>query len=170
MPGGIVTVLTGNLIALIAFWVFPLRTRLALDRLEHRPGLCAISGILGWIATIPLAIVLLCTIVLAPLVLVEVVAAIAGAFVGTAAIALLIGRRLYEILAPGSTASEPLILVLGIVLLTAAELLPLVGFFVALVAGFVSLGAAILTFLPDHRLTARSSPASASSSNPPMHP
>ena len=151
-PGDVVTVLAGNLIALVAFWIFPLRTRLALDRLEHRPALCAIGGVLGWVALVPLAVILLCTIVLAPLILLEIIAAIAGVFVGTAAIALLVGRRLYEKLDPNGTPSEPLILVLGVVLLTAAELLPVVGYAVAAAAGIVGLGAAILAFLPDRRL------------------
>jgi hypothetical protein len=156
MPGDVVTLLAGNLLALVAFWIFPLRTRLALDRLEHRPALCAVAGILGWVILVPLAIVLLCTIVLAPLILLETVAAIAGVFVGTAAIALLAGRRLYEKLDPNGRPSEALILILGIVLLTAAELLPVVGYVVAAVVGIVGLGTAILAFVPDRRLAAPS--------------
>jgi len=148
-PGDVVTVLAGNLIALVAFWIFPLRTRLALDRLEHRPASCTIAGVVGWAAIVPLAIVLLCTIVLAPLILLEVIAAVAGVFVGTAAIALLVGRRLYEKVDPDGRPSEAAVLILGVVLLTAAELLPIVGYLVTLAAGIVGLGSIILTFLPD---------------------
>ena len=167
-PGDVVMVLGGNLIALVAFWLFPLRTRLALDRLERRPSLCAIGGVLGWVAIVPLAIVLLCTIVLAPLILLEVVAVIASVFVGTAAIALLVGRRLYEKLDPSGTPSEPLVLVLGVVLLTAAELLPVVGYVVAASTAIAGLGAAVLAFLPDHRFPARAVRSSVPADDPPV--
>lgn len=154
MPGDVVTVLAGNLLALVAFWIFPLRTRLALDRLERRPAACTIAGIVGWVAIVPLAIVLLCTIVLAPLILLEGIAVVAGVFVGTAAIALLVGRRLYEKLDPNGMPSEAAVLILGVVLITAAELLPLVGYLVAAAVGIVGLGAAILAYRPDRHLVA----------------
>lgn len=156
MPGDVVTVLAGNFLALVAFWIFPLRTRLALDRLERRPALGAIAGVLGWAALVPLAIVLLCTIVLAPLILVEILAVIAGVFVGTAAVALVVGRKLYEKLDPNGRPSEAPILILGIVMLTAAELVPVLGSVVAVVIGIVGLGTAILAFLPDRRLATAS--------------
>ena len=46
---------------------------------------------------------------------------------GTAALALLIGRRFYELLSPNATPTPLVALVLGLTLLTAAQLVPVVG-------------------------------------------
>ena len=39
---------------MLFFLIFPLRTRIALDRLERHPGLCSAVGLLGWGAVLPL--------------------------------------------------------------------------------------------------------------------
>src|SRR5579862_699868 len=85
--GKLVWKIVWDVVAVFFFLVFPLRTRMALTRLEQHPGVCAIAGVLGWIAVIPLAIVLVCTILLIPFVAVEFVAVVAAVFLGKAALA-----------------------------------------------------------------------------------
>jgi hypothetical protein len=136
-------------VVLVMFLIFPVRARMALGRVEAHPGLATAAGLFAWVAVIPVAILLCCTIVLIPLVLVEFVLLVAGTFIGHAALALLIGRRFYELLQPKTTPSPLVALVLGLVLLTAAELVPVVGTLVLLLVALVGLGAVIITFVPD---------------------
>jgi hypothetical protein len=135
-----------NLLALLVFLIFPLRTRMVLDRLERHPGLCVAAGIIGCVSVIPLAVLLAITILLIPLILIEMVFVLASAFLGTAALALLIGRRLCELLSPATTPSPLLALVVGIALITAAELVPVLGTLVLILVGLIGLGATILSF------------------------
>lgn len=146
-------VLAGNALAVAAFFVFPIRSRLALDRLERQPAMCFAAGALGWIAVIPIAVVLLCTLLLAPLIAVEALAVALATFVGTASVALLVGRRMYAALDKNGTTTENLALILGVALLSAAELVPILGFLVTIAAGLAGLGATILTWLPERALT-----------------
>jgi hypothetical protein len=70
----------------------------------------------------------------------------ASAFLGTAALALLIGRRLCELVSPSTTPSPLVALLCGIGLITAAELVPVVGTLVLILVGLIGLGATILSF------------------------
>jgi hypothetical protein len=141
--------LSWNLLALLVFLIFPLRTRMVLDRLERHPGLSAAAGVLGSVAVIPLAVLLCITILLIPLILIEFVFVLAGVFLGTAALALLIGRRLCELISPSTTPSPLVALLVGLALITAAELVPVVGTLVLIFVGLIGLGATILSFAGD---------------------
>ncbi len=141
--------LSWNLLALLIFLIFPLRTRMVLDRLERHPGLSVTAGVLGCVAIVPLAVLLAITILLIPLILLELVFVLASVFLGTAALALLIGRRLCELLSPTSTPSPLVALLVGIALITAAELVPVVGTLVLILVGLIGLGATILSFAAD---------------------
>ena len=141
--------LSWNLLALLVFLIFPLRTRMVLDRLERHPGLSVAAGILGCVAVIPLAVLLAITILLIPLILLEFVFVLASIFLGTAALSLLIGRRLCELLSPATTPSPIVALLTGIALITAAELVPVVGTLVLILVGLIGLGATILSFAGD---------------------
>lgn len=138
-----------NVLALLVFLIFPVRTRMVLDRLERHPGLCVAAGLAGCIAIIPLAVLLAITILLLPLILVEMVFLLASAFLGTAALALLIGRRLCELVSPTTTPSPLVALLVGLALITAAELVPVVGTLVLIFVGLIGLGATILSFASD---------------------
>jgi hypothetical protein len=146
-------------VVLLMFLIFPLRTRMALDRLEKHPGLCAAIGVVGWVAVIPVALLLCVTLILIPLIVVEGIAIVAGVFIGKAALSLLVGRRFYEMLSPRSTATPLIALVLGLVLITAAELVPIVGTLVSALVGLVGLGAAILAFVREEAFTGMTTPA-----------
>jgi hypothetical protein len=161
--------LSWNLLALLVFLIFPLRTRMVLDRLEGHPGMSVTAGVLGCVAVIPLAVLLAITILLIPLILLELVFLLAGVFLGTAALALLIGRRLCELVSPSTTPSPFVALLVGIALITAAELVPVVGTLVLTFVGLIGLGATILSFAGDaftHPVAAP--PAPSPISGPPM--
>jgi hypothetical protein len=134
------------LVVVLFFLIFPMRTRIALDRLERHPGLCSAVGLFGWVAVLPLALLLLCTIVLIPFIVLEGVAIIGALFLGKAALGLLVGRRLCELIKPSSTPAPLLALVAGLVLVTAAELVPVIGILVTVFVLLIGMGAAILAF------------------------
>lgn len=154
-----------DIVVVVFFLIFPLRTRMALGRLEQHPGLAVATGLLGWVAVIPVAILLAVTILLIPLIPVEGVALIAALFIGKAALALLVGRRLYEMIQPANTPSPLLALIIGLVLITAAELVPVVGALVTVLVGLVGLGAVLLSFINPPVATLASRPPM---SGPPM--
>jgi len=137
------------IIVLVVFLMFPLRTRMALDRLEQHPAIATLAGVCGWVAVIPVAIVLFITFILWPLIPVEFVLLLVATVIGQAALALLVGRRFYELIAPKTTPTPLVALVIGLILLTAAELVPILGIMVILLTMLVGLGAVLLTFVPD---------------------
>ncbi|MDE2482730.1 MAG: hypothetical protein KGN02_11115 [bacterium] len=157
-------------VALVVFLIFPVRTRMALDRLEQHPGLSTAAGLVGWVAVFPLAILLVVTVLLIPLVPLEFVLLMVAVFIGHAALALLIGRRFYELLQPTATPTPLVALILGLALLTAAELVPVVGVLVMLLVGLVGVGAVILTFIPEQTVggTGFPPPPQQGVSGPPM--
>jgi hypothetical protein len=140
--------ITWDVVALVVFLIFPVRSRMALDRVERHPGTATLAGLCGWVAVIPIAVLLLFTLVLIPLIPIEFVLLAVALFIGKAALSLLVGRRFYELLQPHSTPAPLLALMIGLVLLTAAELVPVVGVLVTLLIMLVGLGAVLLTFVP----------------------
>lgn len=136
-----------NVVILVFFLIFPLRARMAVDRLEHYPAISAVFGLLGWIAIPIVAFLMFCTIVLWPLIPVELIVCAAATFIGIAALALLVGRRFYELVQPNATPSPLVALILGLILVTAAEMVPVVGMFVTGLAALIGFGAVILTFI-----------------------
>ncbi|MDP9025446.1 MAG: hypothetical protein M3N13_08740 [Candidatus Eremiobacteraeota bacterium] len=157
-----------DVVVLVFFLIFPLRTRLALDRLEQHPGLATAAGLFGWVAVIPLMVLLAVTIVLIPLIPLELVALVAGVFIGKAALSLLIGRRFYELLKPNATPSPVMALLIGLVLLTAAEMVPVIGILVSCMVGLVGLGAVILTFIRDQQPPFSGTFAGGTTARPPI--
>ncbi|HUA10099.1 MAG TPA: polymer-forming cytoskeletal protein [Candidatus Acidoferrales bacterium] len=161
--------ITWDVIVLVMFLIFPVRARMALDRLEQHPGVSTLAGLCGWVAVIPIAVMLFVTFILWPLIPVEFVLLAAAVFVGKAALALLVGRRFYELLQPRTTPAPLLALVLGLVLLTAAELVPVLGVMVTLLIMLVGLGAVLLTFVPEHSMAGTmGTPPRSAIGGPPM--
>lgn len=140
--------LAANLIVFFMFLLFPLRVRVALARVETHPGLSGVVGLFGFVAVVPLAILLILSIVGIPLVLLEIAAVFAGVWIGQGAIALLVGRRLAELIRPNTTPSPLAALLLGLVVISAAEIVPVVGWVVMALIVLVGLGAAILSLVP----------------------
>ena len=139
--------LRANAIVLLVFLLFPVRMRLALDRVERHPGTAALAGVAAGIAVIPIGALLFCSIVGIPLIILEVAALFVGIWLGTGAIALLVGRRLSELVMPSITPSPLWALILGLVVVSAAETVPLVGWPVTILVWLVGLGASILAFV-----------------------
>ncbi len=103
---------------------------------------------------VPVAILLIVSIIGIPLVVLEIAAIIAGVWLGTGAVALVVGRRLCELVMPSSTPSPLVALILGLVVVSAAEIVPLVGWAVTALVWLVGLGAAILAFIRSTQLEA----------------
>jgi hypothetical protein len=143
-----ITTLVGyGIVVLFTFLLFPVRVRLALERVELHPGLSAAAGTLAAVAVIPIFLLLVLSIIGIPLVVVEIAALVAGICIGQAAVAILVGRRLFELLRPQTTPSPLGALILGLVVIGAAQILPGVGWAVATLVGLVGLGATILAFV-----------------------
>ncbi len=142
-----------NIVAILLFLIFPARVRVAISRLEHHAGLAAATGLLGWIAVFPLAFLLLCTILLIPLIPVEFVVLAAGVFLGKAALGLLVGRRFYEMVAQRSTPTPLVALIIGLLLISAAEMLPMIGLLAKALVWIIGLGAALLSCVGEDRFS-----------------
>lgn len=136
-----------SVIVVLAFLIFPVRVRTALDRIEHHPGLSAAVGVLALVAVVPIAVLLFISLVGWPLIPVEFIAIFAGILIGQAALGVLIGRRLYELIKPHGTPSPLGALILGLIVISAAEIVPIVGGLVTGLVCLVGLGAAILAFV-----------------------
>lgn len=143
----LMTRLAYSVLVVLAFLIFPIRVRKALDRIEHHPGLSAATGVLALVAIFPVALILLVSVVGWPLIPIEFIAIFAGLLIGQAALGLLLGRRIYELVIPHGTPTPLAALVIGLVVLSAAEILPAVGWLVTGLVCLVGLGAAILAFI-----------------------
>jgi hypothetical protein len=146
--------LAASLVVVLMFLLFPLRMRIALDRVEKHPALSAATGAVAAIAVIPIAILLALTIIGIPLIVLEIAALFVGLWIGTGAIALVVGRRLSELVVPRTTPSPLFALLLGLVVVSAAEILPLVGWAVTALVWLVGLGSTILSFIRSTQLDA----------------
>ena len=144
--------LASSAVVLLVFLLFPLRMRLALARVERHPALSVAAGALGAIAIFPIAIVLAISIIGIPLIALEAAAIFLGLWIGQGAISLLVGRRLCELLMPASTPSPLVALIIGLVIVSAAEIVPVVGWVVTALVWLTGLGAAILSFIRSAQL------------------
>jgi Na+/H+ antiporter NhaC len=145
--GALMRKLGWDLVVVIAFLLFPFRMRVALDRVEKHPGSSTAVGAIALVAMIPIAVLLLVSIIGIPLIPIEIAAVFAGLWIGQGAVALLLGRRLFELMRPTTTPAPLGALVIGLVLITAAETLPVVGWAVTAIVALTGLGAAILAFV-----------------------
>jgi hypothetical protein len=158
-----------SVIVVLAFLIFPVRVRTALDRIEHHPGLSAAVGVLALVAVVPIAVLLFISLVGWPLIPVEFIAIFAGILIGQAALGVLIGRRLYELIKPHGTPSPLGALILGLIVISAAEIVPIVGGLVTGLVCLVGLGAAILAFVRETTfMGAGAGPGSAAGPRPPI--
>ncbi|MBV9148417.1 MAG: hypothetical protein JO024_01025 [Candidatus Eremiobacteraeota bacterium] len=153
-------------IILLVFLIFPVRVKVALDRLERHPGLSAGVGTAALLAVIPVGVLLLVSIVGIPLIPLEIAAVFAGIFIGQAALGMLVGRRLFELVRPHTTPSPLAALVLGLIVIGAAQVVPFVGWFITMLVVLVGLGAGILAFIRESGFGATRAPIS----GPPMNP
>ncbi len=151
--------LAWDAVVVLIFLLFPLRVRVALERVEKHPGLSALAGAVALVAVLPIAIMLLLSIIGIPLIVIEFAALLAGIWIGHAAVALLVGRRLYELIRPHATPSPLGALVLGLIVVSAAQTLPVVGWAVTALVWIVGLGATVLAFMRESAFRATSGTA-----------
>ena len=144
--------LASSAVVLLVFLLFPLRMRLALARVERHPALAAAAGALGAIAIFPIALILTVSIIGIPLLALEAAAIFLGLWIGQGAISLVVGRRLCELVMPTATPSPLVALIMGLVVVSAAEIVPIVGWLVTALVWLVGLGAAILSFVRSSQL------------------
>jgi hypothetical protein len=163
----ITTLLAYSFVVVLIFLIFPVRVRTALDRIEKHPGLSAATGVIALIASVPIAFLLIVSLIGLPLVPLEFVAIVAGMLIGQSALGLLVGKRLFELVSPHTTPSPLGALILGLVVLCAAEILPVVGYFVVALVCTIGLGSAILAFI---RETTFSGTHAVSAAPPPSGP
>jgi hypothetical protein len=143
-----------GILTLLAFAVAPGAVRTVRDEFLRRPLVGTVVGLCWWFILAAMMIALAITvigIVLMPAVLVAVAVAY---LVGRAALAQLLGRRLFEVAnvvepAPLATAA------LGIVIITVLEaILPLwIGIVLEALVSSIAIGAAMLPFLKSRQLT-----------------
>jgi hypothetical protein len=136
-----------DVVVVLIFLLFPLRVRVALERVERHPGLSAGAGTIAIVAVLPIAVMLALSIIGIPLIIIEFAALLAGIWIGHAAVALLVGRRLYELIRPHATPSPLGALLIGLVVVSAAQTLPVVGWAVTALVWIVGLGATVLAFM-----------------------
>ena len=165
----ILTRLAYSVIILLVFLIFPVRVRVALDRLEHHPGLSAAVGMLAIVAIIPVMILLIISLIGIPLIPVEIAAVLAGILIGQAALGMLVGRRLFELVSPHTTPAPLAALAVGLVLISLAEIIPGVGIFVTMLVVLVGLGAAALAMMHDPGFGPSRRRPTAPISGPPMN-
>lgn len=164
-------------IVLVAFLIFPVRVRTALDRIEHHPGLSAGVGVVALVAIFPVALLLLISFIGWPLIPVEFLAVFAAILIGHAALSMLIGRRLYEMILSHTTPSPLAALILGLIVVSAAGMVPVLGTLVMGLVWLVGLGATILAFVRETSFMGAAPAAAASApggprppiGGPPMH-
>jgi hypothetical protein len=121
-----------------------MRVRITLDRVERFPGLCAAVGTITAIAVIPVAILLVISVVGIPLIVVEIAAIFASIWIGQGAVSILIGRRLIELILPHTTPSPFIALLIGLIVIGTAGLVPYFGWAIMALIALVGLGATIL--------------------------
>lgn len=155
-----------SVIVLLAFLLFPVRVRAALDRVEHHPGLSAAVGVLALVAVFPIMILLVISFIGWPLIPVEILAVFAAILIGHAALSMLIGRRLYEMVLPRTTPSPVAALILGLIVVSAAGIVPVLGPLVMCLVWLVGLGAAILAFFRETHFMGPMGPAAAAGGAP----
>ena len=137
------------LLTLLAFFLFPLRTRNVEEHLVSQPLLAIVLGMLAPFFLAFAVIVLACLVITIPLIPVAVVAYIIAYFIGKAAVAAVLGRRLL-LVAAKDTEPQPLAVVglgLAIILIFTGFTPTWFGVIMFGIVGALATGAALLSFM-----------------------
>ncbi|WP_069806105.1 polymer-forming cytoskeletal protein [Thermogemmatispora onikobensis] len=131
-------------LGLLLTWLFPEHVMLVRTTIQTCAGRSLLVGLLSSILAPALILLLSTLIITIPLAIIVAVGLIAGWALGMVALGLLIGERLLQTSAPQRHARLIQVAV-GLVILTLASSLPLLGWLVSLGAGLLGLGAALLS-------------------------
>lgn len=138
--GRLVTVL---FLGLIFFWLLPLPAGKVAAAVDNDPLKSVLFGLLGYIALIPLSILLLITILGIPLIPVLWIAVFVARFLGQVALGVLAGKWLCKQL--NLAVSDAVSLLLGLFSLGVLTFLPYVGGLASLFYGLLGFGAVLWT-------------------------
>lgn len=120
--------------------LFPKATERTLYAVEHAPGMSILSGILGMLFIIPIAVFLAISIVGIAFIPLEFLAVFAATLLGYTAISTLLGQRILQ--GRGPWIAAPL---LGGAILQLLGLIPIMGGIISLLIGLVGFGAALIS-------------------------
>jgi len=140
-------------LGLICYWLFPLVTERVAEAAEANPVKAVVAGLLGYLAIVPVIIVLAITLLGIPLIPVFLLALLVARLFGQVALALFAGRWLAARLQMSATANW-LLVTLGLLGLGVLTLLPLVGVLASLFYSLIGFGAVIVTRFGTRRLAA----------------
>lgn len=130
-------------LGLIVFWLVPQHVHRSSAAVELNPLRSVIFGLLGYLALIPMTILLLITVLGIPLIPVLWLLVVAGRLLGQVALGLLAGRWLAPKLNLQTTDIYQLLL--GLLVLGLITAIPVVGGLASLFYGLVGFGAALWT-------------------------
>jgi hypothetical protein len=140
---GIASSLLFAVLALVITSLFPLRVRTVADVAMARPAVAALTGLIGLLALIPIAIFLLVTCIGIPLILVEFLIFGLAWMVGEVGMGLALGERCGEALHK-PIASIALAAVIGTILIELVSIIP-GGVLLAFILVLLGFGAVLLT-------------------------
>jgi len=132
--------ITNVLLAVLIVALFPVPVTRVLKGIEGNPGRMVLIGLLAWVIIIPLTVLVALTIIGIPIAILLGIAVWIAGRLGTAALAIFIGRALLK-----DTQSEPAVAAVGALLMGAVTMIPIVGGMVGLVVSLVTLGAVAVT-------------------------
>ncbi len=131
-------------LGLLVIWLLPEHVMLVRTTIVMRARRSLLVGLLSAILAPALLLLLSALIIPLPLAIIVAVGLIAGWALGMVALGLLIGERLLHAVAPQHH-TRTFQVVLGLIVLTLAGSLPLVGWLISLGAGLLGLGAVFLS-------------------------
>lgn len=127
----------------VVFWLFPVPVTRIGDAAKAEPLKAVLFGLLGYLAIIPLSIILLITLLGIPLIPLLWLALLVGRFFGQVALGLLAGRYLASKLNQDMT--DILSVVLGLLALGLLTIIPVVGGLAGLFYSLLGFGAVVWT-------------------------
>ncbi|MGI6358187.1 MAG: hypothetical protein ACOX2K_05800 [Bacillota bacterium] len=127
----------------VVYWLFPLAIKRSSSALSFNPAKSVMFGLLGYLALIPMSILLVITILGIPLVPILWLLVAAGRLFGQVALAMIAGQWLVQQLRlPATEINQVLLGLIGLGLLT---VLPIVGSMASLFYGLAGFGAVLWT-------------------------
>jgi len=127
----------------VVFWLFPAPILKIGDAAQAEPLKAVLFGLLGYVAIIPVSIIMLITILGIPLIPFVWLALLVGRFMGQVALGLIAGRYLAQKLNREMT--DALVVVMGLLVLGLATIIPVVGGLASLFYSLLGFGAVIWT-------------------------
>jgi len=143
---------------LILILLFPKKIQQISEKIELEAGKCFLYGLLGTILIIPVALLLLVSIIGIPFIAAEILLIIAAVIMGYAGVALLLGRKIKtetKVLMGASLLVQALI---GVLIIELLKLIPIIGMLLILLVYTFGFGAALMVFFRSTKKPAMPAP------------